>query len=323
MLKPARLLTSILAALALTVGFGFAANAQQLDECDNLPKVAKGQGYGECLAQCYAKHCGTAELRCPTLHLKRLFKVRCRGKCREMMRRKRDMRRLIGFCRNLRLERERAARYRRRLVLRHNMWMAKRRLVHNLRMQWQRAKARRQAAAARAYYRRMNLAHQQQMQYMREKIQMKAKFYMARAQVRHRQRMELVTQVGRLSKEIIQARAKGDTQRLNALRKVVLAKKKKVYIAEKKEKKLKVEFHKAKVQDKTHQIKEVKVKKVRLQEAKVEAKKKKDQKRLEDLAKQLGELAGKQAALTRQAEIERQKLKKAKVAYAAVSQRSM
>ncbi|TNE50000.1 MAG: hypothetical protein EP343_09775 [Deltaproteobacteria bacterium] len=323
MSKLVRLMISTLAVFAVMLGLSLSAHAQQLDDCDNLPKVAQGEGYGECLAKCYAKHCGTAGLRCPTVQLKNLFKVRCRGKCREMMRRKQDMRRLITFCRGLKVERERAARYRRRLILRHNMWMAKRKLVHRLRMQYQQAKARRQAAAARAYYRRMNLAHAQQMQLMREKIQMKAKFYMARAAVRHRQRMELINQVGRLKKDIIQARAKGDKQRLEALRKVVLAKNQKVYVAEKKEKKLKVEFHKAKVNEKQHDIKEVKVKKAQIQEAQIEAKKKNDQKRLEDLAKQLGELAGKQAALTRQAEIERQKLKKAKVAYASVKQKPM
>lgn len=293
--------------------------ADSLDECDRVPSIAGGQGYGECLAVCYAKHCGTAELRCPTVELKNLFRIRCTGKCREMMRQKADLKRLIEFCRNLRLERERANRYRNELILKHNMWMAKRNLVHQLRMQWEQAKAKRQAAAARAYYQKMQLAHSQQMEHMREKLQIKERFYLARAEVRHKQRLELLNQMASLKKDLIQAKSKGEVARLEAIRKNILAKREKVYVAEKKEKKLKVDVHQARVERSQHEIKQVKVKTEQLKEAKSEAEKQKDQKRLEDLAKQLGELAGKQAALTRKAEVERQKLQKAQVAYASVT----
>ncbi len=300
------------------------ASAQSLDQCSNVPSIAQGtKGFEECKEQCFAKRCGAAGLRCPTTANKRTFRRLCYGKCREMMRRQGDLRRLIRFCRGLRLERERAQRYRQQLILRHNMWMAKRRLVHRLKVQYENAKRRRQASAARAYYRRMQIAHTQQMQYMRQKLQMKARFYLARSNLRHRQRMELARQLGTLKKDIIKAKASGDAKRLGALRRVILAKKQKVYIAEKKEKKLKVDYHKTRVEESRHSIKQVKVKKQQLQEATVEAKKKKDQKRLEELAKRLGELAGKQAALTRKAQVEQQKLKKAKVAYAAISQRKL
>lgn len=297
----------------------YTTHADSLDECERVPSIAGGQGYGECLATCYAQHCGVAELRCPTVELQRLFKLRCTGKCREMMRQKQDLKRLITFCRGLRLERERASRFRNELILKHNMWMAKRNLVHQLRMQWEQAKARRQAAAAHAYYQRMQLAHNQQMEFMREKLQMKEKFFMARAEIRHKQRMELITQLGTLKKDLMAAQSKGEVARLEAIRKNILAKREKVYVAEKKEKKLKVDYHQARVERSQHEIKQVEVKKDQIKEAKSEAEKQKDQKRLEDLAKQLGELAGKQAALTRKAEVERQKLQQAQVAYASVT----
>jgi hypothetical protein len=309
----------------LCCGFGISKVSAQggslrgFDECNDLPSKPPTMGLEECQEKCYMQKCGTAGLRCPTEALKNSFRTMCHGKCVEMIRRQEDQRQLILYCRDLHRERDRADRYRKALILRHRQWAEKRKLVASLRMQYEEAKRRRQNAVAIAHIRRMQLAHEQQMQHMHEKLQIKERFYLARAEMRHKQRQEMLRQVAQLNKEVADAKSKNEIKRLAELRKLVLAKQKKAQNANKQEKKLKVDYHETRVQRHEQQIKDVQEQRQNIKEIQKDANEKKDQKQLEDLAKQLGELAGKQAALTRNAELERDKLKQAKMAYSTVA----
>lgn len=270
------------------------------------------QGFRECTELCYARVCGEVGHLCPTVTHKRMKRIYCRGHCEEKMRRQEEERRIAEFNRRLAVERERAQRARDMILTRHRLWVEKREVVHRLRMEWEAAKQKRQAAAARAVYRRMQLAHDQEMQYMREKLQMKETFYAARQRMQHQQRIEMLRQTKVLHEDMQRAQKKGDSGKAKEIQVMIIQRKKAAKVAHKKEAVEQVNVLQTRVERHDHTAKQINVQRENLKEEKKEAQQKNDQKRLEELAKRLGELAGKQAAVARKAELDRIQLNKAR-----------
>lgn len=273
-------------------------------------------GYRECTERCYVKECGEMGVRCPTETQKRMYRRFCAGKCREIVRKARveEM---------LRIERERAARAVRMLKLKHKLWLAKKRKVAMLRRRYLAARRQRQHNAASQHYRSMLASYQEQLQLMRQKLQSKEQFYQARQQLRHKERNEMLFQVKRLKNKLAAAKKKGQAQATQQLKQELASKKKKEIKLHKKASRLRVDYYKTRVARRKHEVKQIKEKKKLIQEDKKVAKKQKDQKKLEQLAKQLGELAGRQAAVTQKADLEKIKLQQAQMAYLAASKRTL
>jgi len=277
---------------------------------------AKTQGFRECTELCYVKECGEVGVRCPTQTQKRMYRRMCYGQCKEKVRRQRveEM---------LRIERERAARYRKTLILKHRLWERKKKVVAQIRMRYLQAKQQRRVAAPTAHYRRMLAAMHEQFQVMHQKLQAKEGFYQSRQQLRAKQRAEMQFQIKRLKAALQKAEKQRDKAQAAALKKKLTAQKRKEIDTHKKSAKLKLDFYKTRITRRKHEVKQLKHKRKSIKQAQEDAKKKKDKKKLEDLAKRLGELAGRQAAITRKADLEQIKLRQARLAYVSASKRSL
>lgn len=279
-----------------------------------LPLSARAIGFRECTEQCYVKECGEMGVRCPTVTQKRMYRRKCKSRCRDVMAQQAERRRRERVLEAIRIEERRAARHRKMILLRHRLWKERKLLRHRLKMQYERAKQRRQAAAARSILRKMQLAHDQQMQYMREKLMMKEKFYRARQRIRHKQRMEARRQVVRLKKQMLAARSKHNKEKVKQIMGLMRQRHRQMLQARRQEAVLHVRYYETRVNRRKHHIKAIHVQKKRVKKEQVEAKKSNNKEKIKKLARRLGKLAGQQAALSRQADLDQIKLQKARVA---------
>ena len=275
---------------------------------------AKTQGYRECVEMCFIKECGEVGLKCPTSGQKAQYKSLCRGRCREKMRRQHEQRKIAAFQRYIRLQRERAARYRQNLLLRHRLWKDKKVLLHRLRVQYRRLQQRAAAGdRAQAMYTRMTRLQNAQLNRMQEILASKENFYRSRMQLRDRQHREMQRRVSRLRGALAQAKAKQDASRARELQMKIAQHKKEAKQARHKKKQLQVNVMQVRVQRSEHKIKKIQVKRQQLKVAKKKAVKKQDQQKLKELARKLGRLAGLQAAASQEVAREKKKLAKARL----------
>ena len=273
--------------------------------------AAPTQGYSECVEACFLKECGEVGIRCPTVEQKRIYRRKCHGYCREQMRRQEEERYLAAYRRRINLFQMRANEHRKMLILQHRMWIAKKKLLHKIKMEYEAAK-RANLPKKNQILHRMEKTMDEEMNIENKKLQYKERFYQTRQQIRSEQQKELKRQVKRLNKGLKQANNQHKKEQTVKIKKALKKKQIQIKKVQKKEALLRVSYYETRVKRHEQSSKHIEIKKKRILRDKKTAEQTKNHKRLMALAKRLGALAGKQAALKRKTQVEKKKLKNAK-----------
>ncbi len=264
----------------------------------------KTQGAGECRISCFAKYCGISGLRCPTVEQKDRIRAFCDSHCIEQSNRQRELERLLEFCREMAAEKLHAELALKRIRELHRLWMEKKKLIYQLKIQYQKAKMRAE---------NHNQVSTQQLERLREelsqialqKMREKEKFYLARLKMREREIAELKRQLAELKLRL--KKIGGKNQNIES---EVKRRERELSELEKIKRKLKRYIYQNQYERSNFELKELSKKEQSLIEKKRVLAKSKKELELKKLAEKMGKLAAKKAKLKSQKEKLRKLLQK-------------
>ena len=262
-------------------------------------------GIRACVERCFAHECGEAGVGCPTQAQKHRFRAKCTSVCaktardRELRRRARAA--YLAYQRRRRLQQDRARSYRRRLILRHNLWMARRKQAAAIKISYQRALSEGRVARARVFYQQMRLREQEAYAAARQREQMKSQFYSTRVRLQHQLALQMAREVNQHELAMARARKAGQTAKVKRLAARIQHKKAKIHAATAQKAKFQSQARQAVVRGKKFGAQQHRAKAYALEAKIKQARKKGDTRRATDLAASLQRVRTKEKTLTLQA----------------------
>lgn len=292
----------------LSLGFLFTSTLFSPDA-----RAEQTEGFRECTENCYIKECGEVGLLCPTVTQKQMYRRKCNGHCQEKMRRQEDERRRARVREQIALEDANAARARQNLEHKHRLWMERQQLVHKLKHEVEQARQQQKTKAQlRALQRKMKSAFALQIEALREKLEQKEQFLQARTKAREHQWRHAIDEIKSLRSELARTKQQ-EPEKAREIQEQIQKQEKDLKENKQKANVLQVQYLETKVESGQQGVKEIEAKKQVVVDEKKEAEEQKDEQRLQELARRLGEMAGKQAAMMKQVKKDQQQLDKAKV----------